>query len=107
MHVISKKALRDFWELHPEAKAPLLRWHKLARFASWKNLAQVKQELPSADVCGRCVMFNIGGNKFRLVAAVHYNTQRIYVRNVLTHAEYDRGQWREDCERPPDSRRHA
>ena len=69
-----------------------------SRRAAWRNFAEVKQAFGRVDACGRCVIFDIGGNKFRLIAAIHYNTQRIYVRHVLTHVEYDRGLWRSECE---------
>jgi len=53
---------------------------------------------PQADQVGRCTVFNIGGNNYRLIAAIHYNTGVVYIRHVLTHAEYDRGAWKKGCE---------
>jgi mRNA interferase HigB len=58
-------------------------------------LAEVRRVIPSADRVGRYTVFNIGGNKARLIAAIHYNRGKVYIRHILTHAEYDRGAWKE------------
>ena len=94
MHVISKKALRQFWKLHPDAEQPLLRWFKVVRAADWHSFADVQAVYASADQVGRFTVFNIGGNKYRLIAAIHYNRGKVYVRHVLTHVEYDRDEWK-------------
>jgi mRNA interferase HigB len=93
MHVISKKALRQFWKLHPDAEQPLRRWFKVVRAADWQSFAEVRAVYASADQVGRFTVFNIGGNKYRLIVAVHYNRGKLYIREVLTHAEYDRHDW--------------
>lgn len=98
MHVISRKALRQFWANHPDAETALRRWHQIVEAASWDKFADVRKTFASADTYCRCVVFNVGGNKYRIIAAVHYNRQKVYVRHVLTHAEYDRGDWKADCE---------
>jgi mRNA interferase HigB len=95
MHVISKKRLREFWELHGDAEAPLRSWHKAARREDWHSFADVRSRFPHADQVGKLTVFNIGGNKYRLIAAIHYNRAKVYVQHVLTHAEYDRGKWKE------------
>lgn len=94
MHVISKAALRRFWAVHPRARGPLLEWHRAAVKAKWRTFADVKATHPSADWVNPLVVFDIGGNKYRLVAAVHFNRGKVFVRNVLTHAEYTRGDWK-------------
>jgi mRNA interferase HigB len=91
MHVISLKPLRDFWASHPDAEKPLLAWHREAEHAQWEAFADVREAYPHADKVGRFVVFNIGGNKCRIVAAIHFNRGKVYVRHVLTHREYDRG----------------
>ncbi|MGD9854863.1 MAG: type II toxin-antitoxin system HigB family toxin [Planctomycetaceae bacterium] len=58
----------------------------------------MRSTFPSADAFHRCVIFNVGGNKYRIVAAVHYNRRKVFLRSVLTHSEYDRGRWKADCE---------
>lgn len=63
----------------------------------FNSYAELKQTFPSADLFGRCTIFNIGGNKFRLIVAIHYNTHTVYIRNVITHAEYDLNKWKQDC----------
>lgn len=97
MHVISKKKLREFWEQRPEAESPLRAWCRVAEHASWETFADVKQTYPNADQVGRCTLFNIGGNKFRLVVIIRFNAARVYVRHVMTHKEYDKGTWKGKC----------
>ena len=94
MRVISRKKLREFWDVHADAETPLRSWLSAAKAAHWKNIAEVRHVFPHADQFGRCTIFNIGGNRYRLIAAVHYNTAVIYVRHVLTHADYDREKWK-------------
>lgn len=94
MHVISRKALRDFWERHPESESPLTRWYTIVRKTDFKDFNELRTTFPSADWVEGLIVFNIGGNKYRLIAAVHFNRKRIYVRYVLTHEEYDQGAWR-------------
>jgi mRNA interferase HigB len=96
MHVISQKTLREFWALHPAARRPLQAWYKVARRARWESLGDVRLLYPHADQVGKFTVFNIGGNKFRLIAAIHYNRGKVYVRHVLTHADYSTGAWKED-----------
>jgi mRNA interferase HigB len=95
MHVITRKRLNDFAEKHPETKPGLVHWYGSAKRKNFANFAELKAEFPSADKVGKLTVFNIGGNKVRLVAAIHYNRRRIYIRAVLTHAEYDQGKWKE------------
>jgi len=97
MHVISEKKLREFWEKHPSAKEPLRAWHRVAEHATWESLADVRQVYPTADQVGRCTVFDIAWNRFRLVVVIHFNRGKLYIRHVMTHREYDRGQWKRDC----------
>lgn len=97
MHVISKKRLREFWEKNPDAEADLQQWFKTASKATWHNVAEVRQTYRHADAVGRCTVFNIRQNRFRLITKIEYGIQRIYVKAVLTHAEYDRGEWKHGC----------
>jgi mRNA interferase HigB len=94
MHVISLKKLRTFWEGHPDAESALRSWHRQVEQASWGSFADVRATYRSADQVGKFTVFNIGGNKYRLIAAIHYNRGKVYVRHVLTHAEYDAGAWK-------------
>lgn len=97
MHVISEKRLREFWDSHPDARTPLRAWCKAAEVAEWEKFADVREAFPHADSVGRCVVLNIGGNKYRLIIIIHYNRGKIYIRHVLTHKEYDEEGWKEDC----------
>ncbi|WP_199303867.1 type II toxin-antitoxin system HigB family toxin [Nodosilinea sp. FACHB-131] len=62
---------------------------------TFANFAELRRLIPSADQVGKLTVFNIGGNKARLVAAIHYNRSKVYIRAILTHAEYDEGRWKE------------
>ena len=97
MHVISEKKLREFWRQWPKAKSPLQAWHRTTEHAAWGCFRDVRQVYPHADQVGRCTVFNIGGNKFRLVVVIHFDRGKVYIRHVLTHEEYDRGAWKGDC----------
>lgn len=94
MHVISEKKLREFWTTHPDAETPLRSWLREAEHSDWEKFADVRQSYPHADQVGHLTVFNVGGNKYRLIAAIHYNRGKLYVRDVLTHAEYDQGGWK-------------
>ncbi|MDT5294078.1 MAG: mRNA interferase HigB [Acidobacteriota bacterium] len=95
MHVITRKRLNEFAEKYPETRTALAHWYSLAKQHNFSNLAELKAVFSSADQVGKLTIFNIGGNKIRLIAAIHYNRNRIYIRAVLTHAEYDEGKWKE------------
>ncbi|MFI5093235.1 MAG: type II toxin-antitoxin system HigB family toxin [Candidatus Acidiferrum sp.] len=94
MRIIKRGALEQFWQKHPDAKASLESWYNVVRRASWQTPAEMKQIYPSADLVGRRTIFNIAGNKYRMVARVNYESQRVFVLYLLTHAEYDRGDWK-------------
>jgi mRNA interferase HigB len=100
MRVISLKPLREFWERYPDAEQPLRQWYKTTAFAEWTSLQDVRQDYPHADGIrtqrgDTLTVFNIGGNKYRLVARIRYDYQLVNIRAVLTHREYDEGQWKE------------
>ena len=90
------RALKAFWESHPSAEAPLRAWYQVATRATWRSLEDLRQTYPSADLVERLTVFNIGGHDFRLIARVEYQRQEIYIRHVLTHAEYDKEDWKRD-----------
>ena len=104
-HVISVKALHLFWGVHPDAEEPLRRWgRRVAKEATWKNLEDVKAMFSRAEAVrlkdGRNVtIFNVGGNKYRIITAIHYNRRKIYILRGYTHAEYDRINWKEQLSR--------
>jgi mRNA interferase HigB len=93
LRIIAVGTLREFWARpgRSDAEQPLRAWASVVKAADWSKPTDVKDMFRSADILanGRAV-FNIGGNKYRLVAAVHYRGKRVYIRFVGTHAEYDR-----------------
>jgi mRNA interferase HigB len=95
MHVISRKALREFWERHPDSKPPLARWFKIMQQTDFVSFGDLRRTFSSADLVDDLVVFNISGNKYRLIASIHFNRGKVYVRHVLTHQEYDREVWKE------------
>lgn len=94
MHVITRKRLRDFAAKHGEAAEPLGVWYALISKTNVASFEGMKRLFRSADRVGKFTVFDIGGNKYRLIAAIHYNRKKVYIRHVLTHAEYDRGKWK-------------
>ena len=95
MHVITRKRLREFAAKHREAGEALNVWYAVMSKTDFKSFAELKRVFGSADKVGKFTVFDIGGNKYRLIAAVHYNRRKVYIRHVLTHAEYDRDKWKE------------
>ena len=93
MRVITRKAIVSFGKLHPDALSALDAWYRTALRARWRSLVETREDFPHADLVGSRTVFNIGGNKYRLIARVNYRTQRVFIRAILTHAEYDKGGW--------------
>ena len=81
---------------HPDAETSLRHWITAVEKSTWKKFSDVRKLFGSADQVGNFTVFNIGGNKYRIIAVIHYNTGRVYVRHMLTHGEYDRGKWKRD-----------
>ncbi len=94
MHVIAKTALVDFWRRYPDAESPLQAWHYLMEKGSFEDFNALRATFASVDYVGGLTVFDIGGNKYRLIASIHYNRRKVYIRAVLTHTEYDRGRWK-------------
>jgi mRNA interferase HigB len=94
MKLISNKALRDFAVDHADAAQPLQDFRRKLEKGSYANFAELRAVFPSVDKVGERCVFNIGGNKYRLVAWVQFGRGRVFVKAVLTHSEYDKGKWR-------------
>lgn len=91
MRVIAKKTLRDFWENHADSEQQLKAWYRETEKATWENPNEIKTEYPSASIIGdNRVVFNIKGNKYRLIVKINYDYQMAWIRFVGTHAEYDK-----------------
>jgi mRNA interferase HigB len=95
MHASTRKRLNEFATRHPEFKAALARWYKHVRRLDFDSFAALRQLSPFADQVGKLTVLNVAGNRVRLIAAVHYNRRKIYIRAVLTHDEYDEEKWKE------------
>lgn len=94
MHVISRKRLKEAAQRHAELGAPLDVWYRIAKRSDWRNPDDVQKAFPSADGVGKYTVFNVKGNSYRLITEINYRSGRLFVRHVLTHAEYDKGKWK-------------
>ena len=94
MHIIAKRPLIEFWTKYPDAEAPLRAWFSIMGNESFSDFVNLSATFGSADYVDGLTVFNIGGNKYRLIASIHYDRQKVYIRAILTHAEYDRNNWK-------------
>jgi mRNA interferase HigB len=91
VRIISKAAITDFTKTHRDALESLLHWHSVTKRAAWRHLIDVRADFPHADAVDLFTVFNIGGNNYRLVSVIKYRWQVVYIRHILTHAEYGEG----------------
>ncbi len=94
MHVVSHKAIRSFSRTHPDAANALDHWYRVAKRALWENFAEVKETFNTADFVSPYIVFDIGGNKYRLIAEINFSRGVLFIRGVLTHKEYLKGAWK-------------
>ena len=94
MHIIAKPALISFWTRYPDAEKPLEAWYHTMKREVFSDFSELRKTFASADYVNGLTVFDIGGNKYRLITSIHYNRRKVYIRNVLTHAEYDREAWK-------------
>jgi mRNA interferase HigB len=94
MHVISRKKLREAADQYRELEGPLDAWFRITKKARWRNLTEVRKTFSSADAADKWTVFNIKGNRYRLITEINFQTGRIFIRHVLTHDEYNRGGWK-------------
>jgi mRNA interferase HigB len=94
VRIISNAAIVEFSKTHKDAVESLLHWYGVTKRAAWRHLVDVRADFPHADAVDIFTVFNIGGNKFRLVSAIQYRWRIVYIRHILTHAEYDEGKWK-------------
>ncbi len=94
MHVIAKPALIEFWAKYPDAENPLQAWYHTMESEVFIDFNDLRATFASADYVDGLTVFNIGGNKYRLITAIHYNRHKIFIRAVLTHTEYNHGAWK-------------
>ena len=94
MTLISNKALREFAAAYPDALVPLQVWRRLIERGDYGSFAALRTTFVAVDKVGEVFVFNIGGNKYRLVAGVDFAHRRVFIKAVLTHSEYDKGNWK-------------
>lgn len=99
VRVIKRLTLREFAGRHPKTRRYLDDWHRIVRAAMWQSLVDVRRTFPSADMVKTAsgkpvVVFNVCGNEFRLIVAIHFNKQRVYILRLLPHAEYSKDRWK-------------
>jgi mRNA interferase HigB len=98
LRVISQKTLSDFWRQHPDSESALRQWFKTCLAAQWRSLSDVRAVFPHADGVetgeGTLTVFNVRGKKYRLVARIRYDWRLVNIRRVLTHGDYDKGNWK-------------
>lgn len=113
MRVITRALLREFWESRTEdaaiAERTMSAWHKTAETVTWTNWGELKQTFGSADRVGNCVVFDVGNNRYRVIARVMFDKGLVYLLAAMDHQEYDKQVWVETCgcnDPPPKSRQH-
>ncbi len=94
-NVSGRKKLKEAAVQHADLEGPLDAWFCIAKKSRWRNLTDVRKTFSSADAVGKWTVFNIKGNQYRLIVEINYGFGRIYIGHVLTHAEYDRGGWKQ------------
>jgi len=89
-----REKVSDFIDGNLESRASLENWYGIVSKSNFGSFSELRMTFPSADQVSDLTVFNISGNKFRLIAAIHYNRQILYVRDILSHAEYNKNKWR-------------
>lgn len=93
MHIISHAKIIQAQNTYPDCRKALEQWYRLTKRADWCHFSEVKSCFPAVDKVGNKFVFDVGGNKLRLIAAIHFNTGRLFVCAVLPHKQYDKGDW--------------
>ena len=100
MRIIKSATVESYWAKHRDARKPLMDWLLKATAAQWRTIDDVRQTYPHADAVSvasgaTVTVFNIKGNAYRLIVAIHYDTGIVFIRDFLTHAQYSKGQWKD------------
>jgi mRNA interferase HigB len=96
MHVISKKKITDFIKKYPDSESSLLSWYSIVNAEIFSDLNALRNWFPNADLVGRRTVFNIGGNKYRMITRVNFVSGKIFILYILTHSEYSKDKWKKD-----------
>ena len=94
MHIITQKRIWEAKKKYPESANALDGWYRVIKGNQFSHFAELKKTFSSVDKVGDLCVFDIGGNKLRLIATLHFQRQKIYIRHILTHKEYDRNDWK-------------
>ena len=95
-HACARQAcFHCLWKKHPDAESALQAWYRAMESEVFADFNNLRETFASADYVDGLTVFNIGGNKYRLIAVIHYNRRKLFIRALLTHAEYDRGHWKQ------------
>jgi len=94
MHIITRKRIREFTQKYPDSESSLDNWYRIVKKSDYSSFIELKQHFSDADYVDGFILFNIGGNKYRLITAIHFDRKKVYIRDILTHKEYDRNKWR-------------
>ncbi len=97
MRIIIEKPIKEFWLQHAEAEAAMKEWIKKVKLVDWNNFSDVRKTFNHADIYKCCLIFDVGGNNYRIIAKIKYEFKIVYIRYVLTHNEYDQNKWQNDC----------
>ena len=92
--------LVEFWTKHPDAESSLLAWYRIMKTEVFSDFNSLRATFNSVDYVDGLLVFNIGGNKYRLIASIHYDRHKVYIREVLTHQAYDQDGWKRKRTRP-------
>jgi len=97
MRIVTRRKLKQFWTENKAAETALRDWIKTVHLADWKTSVDVKKTFNSVNIYKNCTIFDIGGNKYRIIAKVEYQIHIVFIRFVITHSEYDEKKWQSDC----------
>lgn len=93
-YIITKKRIWDAKKKHPDSAGALDGWYRIISKNMFNNFSELKTTFNTVDKVGNLYVFNIGGNKLRLIASIHFNRHKVYIRDILTHKEYDKNCWK-------------
>lgn len=94
MHIITQKRVFEAAEKYKDCANALNQWYRVMKKVEPQDFAELRNLFNSVDKVDDLYVFNIGGNKLRLIAAIHFNRKRVFIRSILTHKEYDKMKWR-------------
>jgi mRNA interferase HigB len=97
MHIITQKSLKTAWDIYPDTEISLRKWYTEMKNLRFQNFAELRKYYPSADQVGRLTVFNIKGNHYRLVVRIEYSYGKVFIRKLMTHADYSKEEWKNDA----------